>query len=203
MPNFLIEQFPEAIEINGVAYAVNTDYRVGLQIMEDMENPEWSRDELNFIVLNRLYKNPPQDSDDFLAAIEKGMKYLNGGEMPSGSTEGKPRLYSFKKDAALIYSAFNQTHGIDLQKEEMHWWRFQALFMDLGADTAFMSLVNLRRRHTEGKLFDEEKKLISSMGSAFYLEATEIWDEPDEDEIAFVNLLPEEDRKRYWEGRNG
>ena len=45
MTDFLIEQFPEAIEINGDIYDINTDFRIGLQIMADFESSEFDKDE--------------------------------------------------------------------------------------------------------------------------------------------------------------
>lgn len=42
-----------------------------------------------------------------------------------------------------------------------------ALFMDLGADTAFCSLVGLRRRVKTGKATKEEKAAAREMGNAF------------------------------------
>lgn len=203
MNSFLIEQFPDAIEIDGEVYAVNTDFRVGLQIMADFENPDFDQDECNYLMLNRLYIDLPDDRDAsfYQKAAGKAVKFLNAGDEAERDTEGKPRLYSFIKDARLIYSAFSQTHAVDLQTADMHWWRFLALFMDLGADTAFNSMVNLRKRYHDGKLTDEEKKLVAQLGDVFLLEQQEVYEPLDPDELLFVSMLPEEDQKRFWEGR--
>jgi len=203
LKNFLIEQFPDAIEIDGEVYAVNTDFRVGLQIMADFENPEFDQDEKGYLMLNRLYRDLPENKgvEFYQEALEKATKFLNAGDEAGQDVDGKPRLYSFDKDARLIYSAFSQTHGVDLQTADMHWWRFIALFMDLGADTAFNSMVNLRKRYHEGKLTDEEKKLVARLGNDFLLEQEESYEPLDPDEIAFIELLPEEDQKRFWESR--
>ena len=74
------------------------------------------------------------------------------------------RLYSFSKDAPLIYSAFRQTHGVDLEREDLHWWKFIALFMDLSGDTAFGNLINLRRRIKTGKATKEERQAAREIG---------------------------------------
>jgi hypothetical protein len=201
--SFLIEQFPDAIEIDGEIFAVNTDFRVGLQIMADFENPEFDQDEHTYLMLNRLYVDLPADRDTsfYQKAAEKAVRFLNAGDDTEKDTEGKPRLYSFRKDARLIYSAFSQTHGVDLQTDNMHWWRFIALFMDLGADTAFNSMVGLRKRYYDGKLTDEERRLVAEMGDGFLVEQSEVYDQLDPEELRFISLLPEEDQKRFWEGR--
>jgi len=203
MTDFLIEQFPEAIEINGDIYDINTDFRVGLQIMADFESSEFDKDECAYLMLKRLYKDLPEDREPefYQIALQKAIKFLNVGDEDPPSTEGKPRLYSFSQDAKLIYAAFNQTHGIDLQKAQMHWWRFVSLFSDLGADTAFCNLVSLRKRYYDGKTTDYEREYIAEYGREFFLtDHTE--QELDESEIEFIKLLPEEDQKRFWKGRN-
>lgn len=203
MKSFLIEQFPDAIEIDGEVFAVNADFRVGLQIMADFENPDFDQDEKAYLMLNRLYIDLPDDRDVqfYQKAMEKAAKFLNAGDESAQDTEGKPRLYSFIKDARLIYSAFSQTHAVDLQTADMHWWRFLALFMDLGADTAFSSMVNLRKRYHDGKLTDEEKKLVAQLGDDFLLEQQEVYEPLDPDELLFISMLPEDDQRRFWEGR--
>ena len=202
MNSFLIEQFPDAIEIDGEVFAVNADFRVGLQIMADFENPEFDQDERLYLMLKRIYKDLPENREQafYQTAVQKAIKFLNAGDDAPPSTEGKPRLYSFTQDAKLIYSAFSQTHGIDLQTSEMHWWKFLALFMDLGADTAFSGLVNLRKRYHDGKLTDEERALVAELGADFHL-SSDTEQTLDADEIEFINLLPEEDRRLFWEGR--
>ena len=169
MPNFLIEQFPDAIEIDGEVYAVNTDFRVGLQIMADFENHEWEQEEKAYLMLNRLYSDLPKDRkpEFYQEALKKASKFLNAGDDSPRNTEDKPRLYSFTKDAKLVYSAFSQTHGVDLQSADMHWFRFLALFSDLGADTAFCSMVGLRKRYHDGKCSDDERALVAEMGDDF------------------------------------
>jgi len=103
-------------------------------------------------------------------AIETAIRFLNAGKETKSSNEVGPRVYSFVYDASFIFSAFRQTHSIDLEQiEYLHWWKFLALFMDLGSDTAFCSLVNLRRRVKTGVASKEEWKLSLDMGDIFDL----------------------------------
>ncbi len=104
--------------------------------------------------------------------FEKAMWFLDGGqENESGASP--MRLYSFAKDAQFIFAAFRQTHGIDLQKANLHWWEFLALFMDVGQDTTFCQLTAMRKRLKTGKASKEEKE--------FAREHPEIVDVPEVD----------------------
>lgn len=195
--SFLIDEFPEAIQVGDKVLAINTDFRVGLQILldfEDLELADWSR---QYLMINRLYADLPEEKDYEEAAMQ-AVKYLNGGEsdLEGESREAKPRVYSFKEDGQLIYAAFHQTHGIDLKTAQMHWWKFLALFMDLGSETHFNSLVNMRSRYYEGKATDEEKTyLLAEPGRLLPQREDEL--EMSEEEMIFRSLLPNGEGFRF------
>lgn len=127
-----------------------------------IEDPSLARVEKNLILYNNLYKDRPTDIQQ---ALEMGIWFLNlGKEMDSDGV----RVFSWQKDADLIYSAYQQTHGIDLEAIEfMHWWKFMALFMDLGSDTVFCNLVSLRKRVKTGKASKEERSAARELGDMF------------------------------------
>jgi len=189
--NILVDDLPEAIEIDGVEYSISFDFKTGLQCILDMESHDLVDDEKAVLLLSRIYgDNIPEDVNE---AVRLAVKFLDGGkeleEFVTTSTN-TGRVYSFEKDAALIYAAFQQTHGIDLQKANLHWWQFLALFQDLGADTAFCSLVNLRRRINSGEATKEEREYAAKMGDAFYLcEPEDILSEGENENLALFELL--------------
>lgn len=131
-----------------------------------MEDPELTAYEKQLVAVQSLYKEMPHDLQQ---ASMMATKFLNGGEEVKESDEDAAgiRLYSFNKDAGLIYAAFRQTHGIDLSKEDLHWFEFMTLFMDLGADTTFCSLVSLRKRVKTGKANKSEKAAARELGEFF------------------------------------
>jgi len=122
------------------------------------------------VMLTNLYKITPPDQ---ASACAKAIRFLDGGEthVPEDDDEDESdtvqRFYSFEKDAQLIFAAFYQTHGVDLESANMHWYKFLTLFMDLGGDTAFSGLVGLRRRVKTGKASKEEKAMARELGSIF------------------------------------
>jgi hypothetical protein len=171
---------PVAVEINGQEYPINTDFRTCLRVILAFEDNELTAYEKQMIMLGNLY---PEPIEDIQKASEMGMKFLNMGK-DNDEEDDNPRLYSFEKDASFIFAAFRQTHGIDLETAEMHWWKFLTLFMDLGADTAFCNLVGLRKRVKSGKASKEERQVAYEMGDMFELPEidTRTWQEKEEDE---------------------
>lgn len=128
------------------------------------EDDSLTGQEKNAVLLS-LYKEPVGDVQE---GARLAIKYLNCGEEKSGEETSLPyRLFSFSKDSGYIFAAFRQTHGIDLQKAVLHWWEFCALFMDLGSDTTFCQLINLRKRVKSGKATKEERQAAAEMGEAF------------------------------------
>ncbi|WP_087064145.1 bacteriophage Gp15 family protein [Intestinibacillus massiliensis] len=155
--NTLVDRFPTTAEIDGVEYELNTDFRVGVQIMLAFEDTGLTSIDKQLVMLHLLYKEIPPDLHK---ACELAVLFLNCGESPEGEandTRGG-RLYSFGKDAKYIYSAIRQTHGIDLEETGyLHWWKFCYLFLDLREDCFFQQMLYLRRRKQDGKLTKEER----------------------------------------------
>ena len=194
--NILLDDLPEAIEVNGVEYAVNFDFRTGLACILDMESSELTDEEKCILLLRRIYGDViPEDGE---TAIKLAVKFLDGGKEPPEEENpfaDNKRLYSFEKDSALIYAAFQQTHGIDLQKVDLHWWQFLALFQDLGADTGFCNLVNLRRRVNSGEATKEERKYALKLGDAFeVVDPSEALTETDNENVTLFELLSNGER---------
>lgn len=180
--NILTEALPDAVAIGDQVVAIDPDWRAALRVICAFEDPDLTPAEKAAVLLDNLYPEPPADLE---AALAQGVRFLNGGADGGAAADG-PRLYSFQRDAALIFAAFRQTHGIDLATVEgLHWWAFLALFADLGADTAFCGLVSLRKRVKSGKATKEERRLYRE------LEAQAELPEPD--------TRSEADRARYDE----
>lgn len=155
------ERLPEAIRIGAEDYPVRWDWRSCMRIILAFESDELTGCEKLGLMTELLYKNRPPTSGE---VCEKAIRFLNCGEVEGGgSGEVAHRLYSFERDAALIYAAFRQSHGLDLNREELHWWEFCSLFMSLREDCLFCRVVSLRERKRRGVLTPEERRQTAGM----------------------------------------
>ena len=159
--NLLVEDLPDAVEIDGEVYPIETDWRACLRVILAFEDDQLTPMEKQLVMLGNLY--PEGRPPNLKEAILQAMKFLNGGSADEGDQVHHPRLYSFEQDANFIFAAFRQTHGIDLETAQLHWWKFLALFMDLGSETTFCSLVSFRKRIKSGKASKEEMKAYREM----------------------------------------
>lgn len=154
--NILVDEFPDFVEIDGVDYKINTDFRASLRTLLAFEDNDLALYEKQIIMLQNLYNSLPPNIEE---AANQAIRFLNGGLNADIEEQGVERLYSFSKDANYIFAAFRQTHGIDLETQDMHWWKFLALFMDLGGETTWANIISLRKRLRDGTATEEEKKM--------------------------------------------
>lgn len=198
---------PEAVEIAEgehfrKEYPINTDFRVGVRIILAFEDPELTEREKLSVMIENLYPETPKDLEQ---AVRLGIRFLNGDSAREDEADRdfSLRLYSFEKDANYIFAAFQQTHGIDLETAKMHWWKFLALFMDLGADTTFCNLVGLRKRIKTGKASKEELKAYREMREVIDLPEADVRSlEEREREEEFMRLVKEAEENRKKETVN-
>jgi hypothetical protein len=194
--NILVDALPTAVLIGGQSVPIRTDFRDCLRVILAFEDPDLTPTEQTLILLDNLYSDEPPNLEQ---AVRQGVKFLNCGELSDdGDPVSEARVYGFAHDASLIFAAFQQTHGIDLQTvADLHWWKFVALFMDLGSDTAFCQLVGLRKRVQSGKATPDERKAARDMGDLFEVPEPDLRT-PDERARAeeFVRIARETEAKR-------
>jgi hypothetical protein len=169
--NILTSTLPDVVVIDGISYPVESDFRTAIRVIMAFEDGTLTAQEKQAIMLANIYPTPPHD---LRGAVEQANWFLNGGK-EAGKGDSGPRVYSFAKDGEYIFAAFRQTHGVDLQREPLHWWAFLALFMDLGSETTFCQLVSLRKKVKTGKASKEERHAAFEMGDAFDLPELDDW----------------------------
>jgi hypothetical protein len=194
--NVLVEDLPEAVEIDGREYLIRSDHRTCIRVILAFEDDGLTMQEKRALLLANLYPEIPTNTE---RAYAQGVKFLDGGESEGDDVDSEPalRVYSFSQDAGFIFAAFRQTHGIDLEAETLHWWKFLALFSDLGAETTFCQLAGLRKRVRTGKATKEEKQAARELGKVFEVP------EPDtrtleerEQEREFLSRFEDGERRR-------
>ena len=159
--NILVDKFPTKCKIDERIYEFNTDFRNCLKIMFALQDDDLTNNEKFYIMVSRLYKEIPKNLEK---AVEYAIKFLdcddgNRKEKMASESFNEACLYSFEQDAKYIYSAIKQTHGIDLETvENLHWWKFVYLFLDLDKDCQFYRIIDLREKKRKGKLTKEEQE---------------------------------------------
>lgn len=150
--NVMLDPLPE--EWNG--FQLNTDFRIGVQIMLLMYDPSYGEYERIIGSIELLYDNPPEDIDTAMQGIQW---FLNGWNHDNLSGTDNERCVDFDIDQWRIFSAFLNQYRIDLSEADMHWWRFMGLLTSL-QECAYTQVVDMRQKKIDPKISPEQKKAI-------------------------------------------
>ena len=139
---------PTTIDIEGIEYEINSDFRTSILFELLMQDLELSEEEKIIQALTLYYKKWPHNIEK---AIDKMLwfyscgknKNLKSNKNKSGSNA--EQIYSFEYDDEYIYSAFLDQYGVDLQDiEYLHWWKFKAMFKALKEDNEIVKIMGYR-----------------------------------------------------------
>ena len=146
--NLLVDRLPDSIEVCGGSYAIHTDYRYWIRFETIMLDGTLEDVVKIATLLTLCYKElPPSLPEAFSAMLAfylgRDMEGQGDGKKKTGGGR-RPPVYSFEHDADYIYSAFWSQYRIDLQKEQLHWYQFKALFKSLSDDNQFVKMMEYR-----------------------------------------------------------
>jgi len=144
MSNLLWENLPDYVTVSEKKYQVHTSFKNWIRISVLAEEKGFADAHALAQMLKLCYREklPP----DIVSAIRGMLAFLNGDTEYSVSSDKKNsrRIFSFSQDASAIYSGFYSKYGIDLEKSDMHWYKFCALFENLADDNPFRTLIRIR-----------------------------------------------------------
>lgn len=127
--DILIGGLSDIIVCGGKTYAVNTDFKIILDILHKAETGSSLAELAPLFFSGEIPTNPGDAMEKFI-----GREYL-----PAPNS-----VFSFFYDAGFIIGAFMECYNIDLLECDMHWKKFTALFMSLNGKTAFSQLIRCR-----------------------------------------------------------
>lgn len=93
------------------------------------------------VILLNIFGCIPADADTAFDAV---IDFYLCGESAEGMPEPPEKLLDWTKDSLTIWADFKLYAGIDLDKADMHWWAFRALFASLPPDSRIKTIIGLR-----------------------------------------------------------
>lgn len=170
----LTEQFPIKLNIGGAVCPINSDFRTVLRCYEVQGgSKELSPEQLSeilqlFYPKRKRFSKEHIDKMFWFFACGRGKEKKKFPRKIAGLNNKQP--FDFETDADLIYAGFMQQYGIDLQREDMHWWKFMILLENLGTDTRLQKVMEYRTIDTSSKnLSKEQRKFLKAMQRYFEL----------------------------------
>lgn len=156
-------KLPTSLYVGGRDYKIRTDYRVILDILAAMNDPDifepgMTEDEMQvekvLTMLQILYIDfdgmPPSDWKE---AAEKACDFIDCGIKDDGTP--KPRLMDWEQDAPIIVPAVNKVCKTDIRSVKyMHWWTFFGYYMEIG-ECMLSTVVSIRDKKRRGKKLEK------------------------------------------------
>lgn len=188
MSNILTEKLPTNLIVSGETCSINSDFRIGIQFEELLNNKILSDEDIWTQALVLYYPIVPQDINE---AIQQMMWFYRCGKdlKQSEEDEERPRenIYSFEHDAESIYSAFLDQYRVDLQEVEyLHWWKFKALFSAFKEDTDISKKMSIRATDIN-KMPLEQREYYKKLKKIYEIPHDEDEEGIDELDLALMN----------------
>lgn len=150
-------ELPTSLNVGGVDYAIRTDFRDILFILEHFSDPEYEADERALICLIVLY--PDFDTmpiEHYQEAFDKGIEFIDAGM--TKNTKARPSLVDWAQDAPLIVPAVNHVLGTEIRATQyLHWWSFISAYMEI-KDSLFSSVLTIRYKRAQHKKLDKQEQ---------------------------------------------
>lgn len=190
----LTKKFPTALIVDGVECPINPGFRTVLKCYEiqgdKTELPE--KDLIRMLCLiykkERLFSESHIDKMFWFFSCGREKKKKSFPRKIAGINNKQP--FDFEEDADLIYAGFLQQYGIDLQEEDVHWWKFMILLENLGSDTRLSRLMEYRTIDTGSKnLSKEQRKFYQAMQRYYGLDSKQMPEMSEQDRLVEEALL--------------
>lgn len=167
----LFERLPDSITVNGKRYRLDLDFRNVLRMMEVMGREDLLADARNHLALSCVMKKVPKDKTAAMQALQK----LLFPEPKKKSNKPSQRVTDYVQDADLIRAAFMQSYGINLWRDNLHWFEFGALLSNLPEGSRYSDIIGIRVRPLPEptKYNAKERQWLIEAKSRFAIEATE------------------------------
>lgn len=160
----MIGSLPEFLRIGEKDYAIRSDYRNVLQVLEAFSDPEMDHGEKWIVAIFLLFEDFTC-AEDVEEAAEKGFDvneaadqirwFISAGEEENNIKEMP--TYDWIKDEQMIFSSVNKIAGREIREEEyMHWWTFMGYFNEIGEGT-FSFIVGIRNKLNKGKKLEKHE----------------------------------------------
>lgn len=157
MIDLTTKTLPNTITVAGREYLLNTDFRLWLRFIRDVNESMKTHSDFDVTYLF---------ADVMPSYIDAGLLIRWAQpprELPREIEKSDVIAFDFDIDADLIYSAFMQQYGIDLVDTDMHWYKFLALMQGLSDDTKLGKVIGYRTYEKSDKKPEEIHKTLKRM----------------------------------------
>lgn len=159
----MIFGLPKSVDIDGEEHPIRYDYRVILEIILMLNDPDLTDADKAEAMMAMFYLHPEKISD-YKEAITQCFKFIDNSDRPA---KKGPRLVNWEQDYDYIIAPVNRVLGFEARAVEydpeentggLHWWTFLAAYMEIGGDCLFSQIVSIRDKQARGKKLEKYER---------------------------------------------
>ena len=158
-------KLPDCVLVEGKNYRINTDFRIWAELYSFMEGSAPYEQKILKLLLDGYTNVLPPHLDSAVNALLDFM--VQGIDKENKHSESSDKIISFSQDEGAIYASFLSQYGIDLFRENLHWWSFINLLNSLDANTAFMKIISYRTVDCQSIKNKELRKFYKKMKNKY------------------------------------
>lgn len=154
---------PKTVNIDGTEYAIRYDFRVILDILEMLNDPELDNADKAEALIIMFYVDPEKIRSP-QKAVEACFSFIDQGK-PQGRKS--PKLIDWEQDFDYIISPVNRVLGyecraLEYNQEEntggLHWWTFLSAYMEIGSECLLSQIISIRDKRARGKTLEKHER---------------------------------------------
>lgn len=171
MFNVMLDKLPT--EYKG--YPINSDFRIGIQMFQIMNDSELSEMERFYKACELLFDVEGADQFPDMETMQGGIQWFLSGwytDNPVNDEKKGRKDMDYDIDQWRIFSAFLTQFGINLNETDMHFWVFMGLLSTLD-ECAFTRVVDIRTKKIDPKMKPSDKAELRKVKEQYALEQAE------------------------------
>lgn len=155
---------PKTVEINGECYDIRYDFRVILEIIAMLNDPDLENEDKAEALLTMFYVNPEQLTDT-RKAVDQCFRFIDCNS--TRKAKRGPKLVDWEQDFDYIVAPVNRVLGYESRSVEydqeantggVHWWTFLSAYMEIGNDSLFSQIVSIREKQAYHKKLEKGER---------------------------------------------
>ena len=137
-------KLPDCLKAGGKRYPIETGYQEWLEFEQILDRSDLTEEEKQVFALRKVLKSPaPKEPFAFLELFLQAAWFCRCG-LPIVPEDDDKKTLDFYKDFWAVSADFLTYNGVDLLKEDLHWWQFMALFQSLPQDCQIKRRISVR-----------------------------------------------------------
>ena len=153
-------EFPTSLNVGGIDYEIRTDYRVVLDLLTALADPELTDEDEQMtaymqsrVILEIMFPDCDNiPTEHMQEALDKISEFI---DMGISDDRKKPKTMDWEQDAPILIPAINRVLNCEIRAQKyIHWWTFLGAYMEIG-ESLFSNIINIRQKKAKGKKLEK------------------------------------------------